>query len=449
MAFSALSKLNLSNNAIGDESIKYITSGLERSKCDKLVSLDLSHNCNSLTLASVQKLACTGLLANTKWLFLERTFTRDSDIGPEQVTNFLNALSKHCHCLKMIDLSQNNLKVSESGASILGKIMSHCKVILLGLQSHSAIVDIHHSISEDRLQITLGKTNLGDEGLIAFIEGLEGQGQFSRLELQENCITAKGLSYFVGSVCSGKIMIQGNTFPEDYIDEDGFPDPGLIIAEEMENVELRLDYNSIGLEGTRKISEVLVSGYCQVKLLSLEGCKLTTDLSSCSPNGTDNYAAKCKDLGEFLHQMSASTTYTITHLYFDCNIFTKERVQILAGFISLCPMLTVLSTCFCAITSEDLSQLLDQLAQLNIQNLFSALVTWHLSDNKIDDVGLSILIEHLQQPSLFPYSTWPLCFDLHNNEVSTDMIAKLEKELERRHKVSHQYLNAFIVYIYH
>ena len=69
MAFSTLSKLNLSNNAIGDESIKYITSGLERSKCDKLVSLDSSHNCNSLTLTSVQKLACTGLLANIKWLF--------------------------------------------------------------------------------------------------------------------------------------------------------------------------------------------------------------------------------------------------------------------------------------------------------------------------------------------------------------------------------------------
>lgn len=291
----------------------------------------------------------------------------------------------------MIDLSQNNLKVNKLGASILGKIMSHCKVIVLELQPHSTIVDIHHPVSEDRQQITLGKTNLGDEGLKAFIESLESQGQFSRLELQENCITAKGILYSVGSVCSGKVMIQGDTFPKDYVDEDGFPDPDLVIAEEMENVELCLDYNPIGLEGTRKISEMFVSGYCHVKLLSLEGCELTTDLSSSSPNGTDDYATKCKDLREFLHHVSASTTYTITHLYLDCNMFTKECVQILAGFIPLCPMLTVLTTCFCAITSEDLSQLLDQLAQLGIQNIFSALVAWHLSDNKIDDVGLSIL----------------------------------------------------------
>ena len=310
--------------------------------------------------------------------------------------------------------------------------MSHCKVVLLGLQPHSTIVDIHHPISEDRLQITLSKTNLGDKGLKAFIESLEGQGQFSRLELQENSITVKGLSYLAESVCLGKIIVQGDTFPEDYDDDNGFPD----LAEEMENVELHLDYNLLGLEGTKKLVEMLISDYCQVKLLSLEGCKLTTDLSSSPLNSTD-YAGKCKELGEFLLcQTPAHTTHTITHLYLDCNRFTEESILILAGFISLCPMLTVLSTCFCAITSDDLRQLLDQLAHLNAPNMFSALLAWHLSNNKIDDVGLSSLIEHLQKPSLFPYSIWSPCFSLQFNEISADMITKLEKELEKRHKVS-------------
>ena len=430
-AFSKLSELDLGNNTIiGDESIKCITSGLEGSKCGKLAKLDLSHNL--LKLSCVQTLACTGLLANVKYLFLEGAFTKDPDVGLEQVTNFLNALSKHCNCLKMIDISQNNFKVSESGASVLGKIMSHCKVVLLGLHSHSTIVDIHHPVSEDRLQITLGKTSLGDKGLKAFIESLEGQSQFSRLELQENCITAEGISYLVDS---GKIIIQGHTFPE-YVDEDGFPDPYLIVEEEMENIELHLDCNPLELEGTRKIGEMLVSGNCQVKLLSLEGCKLTTDLSTSTLNETDDnaldYAATCKDVGEFLCQMPSRTT--ITHLYLDCNRFTEERVQILVSYISLCPMLTVLSTCFCAITSEDLSQLFHQLVQLksSIQKLLNALVAWYLSNNEIDDIGLSVLIEHLQERSLFPYSTR---FYLQNNNASTDMMIKLEKEFEKRFKV--------------
>ncbi len=358
------------------------------------------------------------------------------------MTNILNALSKCC-CLKMIDLSKNIFKVSELGATVLGKIMSHCKVVLLGLQSHSAIVDIHHPISEDRLQITLGKTNIGDNGLKAFIQSLEGQGQFSRLELQENGITAEGISYLVDNVCLGKIIIQGDTFPKDLVDEDGFPDPNILLEEVMENIELHLDYNPLGLAGTKKIIEMIVSDYCQIKLLSLEGCKLATDLSSSPPiaNGADgntlDYAEKCKALGEFLCRMPAPTTHTITHLYLDYNRFTKESIQILAGFISLCPVLTILSTCFCTITSNDLCQLLDHLAQLGVQN--NTFSTWFLINNKIDDVGLSCLLEHLQKSSLFPYS---MHFDLQNNGISAEMITKLEKELEKRHKVSRQCLSA-------
>ena len=440
-SFSTLNELDLGNNAIGDESIESITSGLERSKCDKLVKLDLCHN--PLKVSCVQTLACTGLLANIKWLFLEGAFTSDPGIiGPEQVTNFLNVLSKYCTSLKMIDLSKNNFKVSEHGATVLSKIMSHCKVVLLGLQSHSTIVDIHHPVSEDRLQITLSKTNLGDKGLKAFIESLEGQGQFSRLELQENNITAEGLSYLVDSLCLGKIIIQGDTFPENYDDEDGFPDPNILLEKQMENIELHLDYNPLGLEGTKKLVKVLVRDCCRVKLLSLEGCKLTTDLISSSSiaNGADdNTLEKCKGLGEFLCRIPAHTTHTctITHLYLDCNRFTEERIQILAGFISLCPMLTVLSTCFCMITSDDLCQLLNRLAQLCVQNSNNMFSAWFLNNNKIDDVGTSSLIEHLQKSSdsLFPYCTR---FDLHDNEISADMITKLEKELEKRHKVSYQ-----------
>ena len=432
-AFSLLSELDLGSNAITDESIKYITGALERSKCNKLVKLDLSHN--SLVLSNLQKLVCTGLLANVKWLFLEEAFTNDPDSGPKQVTSFLNALLEHCHCLKMLDISQNKFQVSKSGASVLGKLMSRCKVVLLGLCSHSTIVDIHHPVS-DRLQITLSKTCLGDEGLSTFIDNLDGQNQFSRLELQGNDISAKGISCLADSVCLGNIFIQGYIFSETYrYDEDGFPDPDIFLEEEMENVELHLDGNPLGLEGTKEIGRMLGSGHCQVKVLSLERCQLTTVLSS---NGKHNDSvAVCKGIGEYLYCMPACTT--ITHLFLDYNNFTKEGIQILVGYISLCPSITVLSTCFCAISSNDLSQLLDQLVQLkpSIPYLFNALIVWHLSNNEIDNAGLAVLLGNLQEPSLFPYPTLPpgTSFDLQNNPISTDMMRKLQKEHERRHKV--------------
>ncbi len=54
-SFSTLRELDLGNNALGDESIECIASCLERSKCDKLVKLDLCNN--SLKLSSVKALA--------------------------------------------------------------------------------------------------------------------------------------------------------------------------------------------------------------------------------------------------------------------------------------------------------------------------------------------------------------------------------------------------------
>ena len=434
-AFSSLSELDLGSNAIGDESVESITRALERSQCDKLVKLDLSYN--SLVLSGLQTLTCTGLLANLNFLFLQGAFTgTDQDSGPEQVTSFINALLKYCHCLKMLDISQNKFQINKSGASVLGKLMSRCKVVLLGLYSHPTIVDIHHPIS-DRLQIILSSTSLGDEGLSTFIKILDSQSQFSRLELQDNGISAKGVSCLADSVCRGEIVVQGDTFPEIY-DEDGFPDPDIFLAEEMENVEFHLDCNPLGLEGTRIIGTMLGSGHCQVKTLSLEGCQLTTDLSNDSLNGSDNAvdnAAICEDIGKDLCQTPACTT--ITHLYLDHNRFTKEGVQILVGYISLCPTLRVLSTCFCTITSDDLSQLLDRLIQLKSShpNLFDTLLAWHLSDNEINDTGISVLIKHLQTPSPFPYSKLSQRIYLQNNPISDNMMEKMEKELERRHKV--------------
>ena len=211
---------------------------------------------------------------------------------------------------------------------------------------------------------------------------------------------------------------------------------------EMEYVNLHLDGNPLGLEGTEAIIRMLSSGLCQPKMLSLSNCQLTTataggDLPNTDYLNLENIATN-EIIREVGQQMALCNCSTITHLCLDANSFTGGGIHILAGYISLCPTLTVLSSDQCEITSEDLKQLLDKLVQLKSSspNLCSGLMAWHLNNNEIDDSGVLTLITHLRVPSLFPYSTWSIDIHLLSNPVSSVMMTRLKKELNRRQEVS-------------
>ena len=401
-AFQSLTKLNLSDNRIGSESIKSIASTLAKSSCSGC-QLDLSDNPLGVSgLQILENVVRDNLLSKLGSLDLVGSLTSDADTNAAWLTTFVEALPTHCPHLHRLNLSENN-NLGVPGASALARVISK-----LHHQSQN-----NGTMNVDFLSIMcLNKTNLGDQGLRAFVESLECVHHFLRLLLNDNIIHATGIASLADAVCSGKVVMG-------------------------ECIDLNLSGNPLGLEGTLAVGRMLSSSHCQPRKVVLSRCKLTTDGGGL-PNtdslnvGINISGETVRDVGQKLCQMPQNNTIAILRL--DGNSFTGEGIHILAGFMHLCPCLEYLSSSECGITSDDLLLLLDKLTQLKSSSpsLCSKLETWYLDSNKIDDSGVYGLINHL--PSLFPCVD-DIKFYLYGNPVSREVETKLEEEIKRRKEV--------------
>ena len=405
-AFQSLTVLVLSGNRIGNETVKSISSTLAKSSSSgcQLSWLDLSHNPLGVSgLQTLENVVRGNLLCKLWSLDLAGSLTSDADTNAAWLTTFVKALSTHCPHLEKLDLSENSLGVP--GASALARVISKLH---------------HHSQSKDRLNVRflsymyLYKTFLGDKGLCAFVESLECIHHFNGLRLSDNGIHATGIASLADAVCSGKVV--------------------------MGDGELNLSGNPLGLEGTLAVGRMLSSSHCQLGMVDLSRCKLTTDGGGL-PNtvslnvGINISGETVRDVGQQLCQMPQNNT--ITSLDLVGNSFTGEGINILAGFMHLCPCLENLYSPDCGITSDDLLLLLDKLTELKSSspNLCSKLKLLYLDSNGIDDSGVYGLINHL--PSLFPHMS---CCDfdgisLRGNPVSREVETKLEEEIKRHVEV--------------
>ena len=172
---------------------------------------------------------------------------------------------------------------------------------------------------------------------------------------------------------------------------------------------------------------MIESSHCHLKVLSLDNCQLT--------EVTSDDCLRVEDLGQRLCGMSPC--YSLTHLYLDNNSFKGSCIDVLFGFMRLCPNLTVLSSSQCEISSEDFKQLLlklNEIKQVLPQCLFPLLLSWNLSGNNIDDSGVAAILEHL--PSLITCSALGCNINLEDNPTSSEMVTKLNKELEKHQEVS-------------
>ena len=172
---------------------------------------------------------------------------------------------------------------------------------------------------------------------------------------------------------------------------------------------------------------MIESSHCHLKILSLDNCRLT--------EVTSDDCLRVEDLGQ--HLCGMSPCYSLTHLYLDNNNFKGSCIDVLFGFMRLCPKLTVLSSSRCEISSEDFKQLLlklNEIKQALPQCLFPLLLSWNLSGNNIDDSGVSAILEHL--PSLTTCSALGCNINLENNPTSSEMVRKLNEELEKHREVS-------------
>ena len=387
-AFQSLIDLYLGGNRIGAESIKSITTALAKSSSSGCSLSVLVLSDNPLEVCGLQALGnvvSEGVLSRLEKLNLSGSLTNDADTNASWLTTFVEALSAHCPHLRIFSVAQNNLGVP--GATAFARVIS-------GLQQY-------HSTSDDGL--SLNQTNLGDEGLRAFVDNLESVCHFEYLYLEDSDIHGTGVSYLADAVCSRKIVI---------------------------GKWLHLNKNALGLEGALAVGRMLSNNHCQLHHLYLSKCELTTtggSLPKTDPLNLDS-SISSEIVGQQLCEMPQNNT--ITELILDGNTFTGNDIHILAGFMCLCPALLKLWTINCGITSDDLIQLFEILKSSFVCKPCSKLQLWHLHDNKIDGDGVSALFEHL--PSLFP----SLCdIDLSNNLiVSREMKERLDEELRRRRK---------------
>ena len=193
---------------------------------------------------------------------------------------------------------------------------------------------------------------------------------------------------------------------------------------------LDLTGNPLGTEGLMAIGRILnCSGYFFGSLLLVD-CKLTH---------TVNVHSSLQCIQEFCKMVpKLLVTSNITRLYLDNNRFTGDLSDILTRFILLCPWLILLRTCSCDITSDDLRRILVRLSSLKYAGV---ICRWHLLDNKIDDEGVTILLQHLH--SLFPEAEaitvgiiqHDSADDAKQSFISDDMLKKLQEELAKLKEV--------------
>ena len=388
-AFSMLKRLCLNNNRIGIGGTKFFP---VQPPFNELSLLDLSHNPLEVSgMKVLESVINSDCLTELKKLLLQNVLTTDAKINATVIDTFMKAISNHCHCLKTQDLSQNNLGVP--GASILGRVLSeHMKL---------------NSEQQGWLsELKLNRTNLRDEGLCTLVENIEGSYCFNKIYLRGNDIHAPGVVCLVNAICSGRITMEEN------LDH---------------RVELWLDDNPIGLEGTPAIGRLLSNDRSQIGAIGL------------------NSLYDKKTVGQTLYELPQNDT--IQSLYLDDNNFTADGIHILAGLIYLCPYLQNLFTRRCTMVSDDFKWIVNELAQVKLSypNICSELHAWDLGDNNIDNDGLSTLME-LQLSTMFPEisgankrrnryaAAWNIM--LHNNPVSKEMIGMLNKEWKRQDRVS-------------
>ena len=369
-AFQALESVDLGENRIGGEGINSVLATLANPFC---VEVELSLRDNPLEVPSLMMFRdalCCILLPSLKELYLDRSLSSDTEANAE----FIIALG-HCHNLKILNLSGNNLHVP--GGRALGKLLPQ-----LSLE-----------------QLNVSNAVLGDEGMAALTEGLEGTCHVGELDLTSTGIQAAGVSHLADSIYAGRIVIESS---------------------------LRLCDNSLYLEGAMALVRLLNSKYFQACNVYLEGCRLTTvggdNTQTVSPNFDKSIT--CVGIREWIYNQGIKSN-SIEILSLGSISFTGEGIHLLAGFMYLCPHLRSLYCTYCEITSDDLKQLLSLVSLPNLN-----LESWHLWSNNIDDDGVSALIEQLP---MFPSLTRIFVDD--DDHISPGMLTNLKKICEKRKEV--------------
>ena len=195
----------------------------------------------------------------------------------------------------------------------------------------------------------------------------------------------------------------------------------------LQSISINLSDNPIGLDGVITIGHMISNN--QITKLHLNRCQLTCDatldpLVKGQSSNSDNVGCQSSTVSSVGWKLcTIQPSLSLTVLFLNGNDFFGKKIGILAGFMHLCPLLSNLICCNCGMNSQDLKNLFIRLNEMKSPPL-SQLVSWQLDDNRIDDDGISILINNL--PSCFPKlkGEWIL---VEHNLVSEQMAQKLNE----------------------
>ena len=385
IAFQSLSFLALSGNTIQAGGITSLATALSKTPTE-MSRLYLSNN-PSLGVSGLRALENAvheDTLSNLDLLHIEGSLTSDADTNALFLDGFGITLLGRCRHFQTLSLSCNNL--GAPGAAALARVIS----------SRSSSESASHP-----LVLYLNQTNLGDTGLCALVENRENVCYFKALYLRSNSVHATGIAFLADALLSQKIII------ERCVD---------------------LSDNPLGVEGTKVVCRMLSSDKCQVDELILSRCMLgipgdhPPQITSVSPtHNVPTFNEDVKLVGNRFFQVPPNRTITLLDL--DGNSFSGNSIHVLAGLMYSCLSLECLKTCNCGINSDDLAKLLHLFDRQKFNLCIKKLSKWNLSSNKINDNGISTLIENL--PSSL------IDIDLENNPVSNETMERLEKKLKQ------------------
>ena len=330
-AFSqSLKYINVGKNVIGPKAINSIATVLAESSLVGAIDLpqvvDMRICDTPLKLEGLQVLRdaiYAKKLSCLETLFLNGSLTDDADANGQLI---LALGSGHCRRLNWLNLSRNKLGVP--GGKALGKVLPHLR----------APVSLH-----------LKKVMLGDGGISALIQNLEGVCKLQILELENNGIHATGISCLAESICAGTILIL---------------------------YWLNLSNNPLGLGGAMAAVRILSSEHSRGSHTELSESQLASARGNVS---ISDFSVAAKQL--ICSQLLLHDDYKDFEI--DRNNFSGEGIQVIAAFMLVCPSLSYLNCQYCGITSDDLKQLLVLLSDQKIK--FQNLDWWNLNHNDIDD----------------------------------------------------------------
>ena len=187
--FSSLKMLDLGSNSIGAKGLHTVMTTLaSTSGVSCLTEVCLLYNPLGVDgFRVLESSVKAGTLANLELLHLCGSFTGDADTNGRILLTFAEALLAHCHNLEYIDLSENTLGVP--GAYALGGVMSQL------------------AQQKSGFGVSLNEVMLGDEGVSAFVQSLQGVCPLSVLGMKGNHIHSVGTSYLAASIASGKLEL--------------------------------------------------------------------------------------------------------------------------------------------------------------------------------------------------------------------------------------------------